>query len=165
MAYTEGTQLKDKIAWYAKITSEGDYNRVNKGFTGMTAALNPTTETTQYIGEPTKTTTTTAYEPNLSFEAERFGGDEFNDYIYECARDQVLNAQVNSIVRVDMNNAVTGSENTYQAVAAQYNVSIDSYDTGAPGEKTGFTGTLNQVGGTFQTGTFNVSTKVFTPAQ
>lgn len=164
MAYTEGTVLKHKYAWYAKITSTDTFVQINKGFTDFTGTLNPTTDTTQYIGESTKTQTTTAYEPALSFTAERYCGDDFNDYLYECARDQVLNAQVYQIVRVDLTDP-TGTTNEYNAVAAKYNVSIDNYDTGAPGEKTGFSGSLTQEGGTFVSGTFNISTKAFTQAQ
>lgn len=164
MAYTAGTVLKYQYAWYAKIASTDTFTQINKGFTDFSGTLNPTTDTTQYIGESTKTTTTTAYEPALAFTAERYCGDTFNDYLYECARDQVLNAQVYQIVRVDLTDPTT-TTNEYKAVAAKYNVSIDNYDTGAPGEKTGFSGSLTQEGGTFVSGTFNVSTKTFTPAQ
>ena len=162
MAYKEGTVLKHQIAFFAKTTAEADsFSRISKGFTDLSGALNPTTETSQYIGEATQTTTTTSYNPNYTFTAERYCGDVFNDYLYEIGRDQVLNATVHQIVRVDMSDP-TESPNEYNAVAAEYNVSIDTNDTGAAGAKVGYTGTLSQKGDLVK-GKYNTSTNTFTP--
>ena len=162
MAYKEGTVLKHQIAFFAKTTAEAEsFSRISKGFTDLSGALNPTTETTQYIGESTQTTTTTSYNPSYSFSAERYCGDVFNDYLYEIGRDQVLNATVHQIVRVDMSDP-TEQPDEYNAVAAEYNVSIDANDTGAAGAKVGYTGTLSQKGKLVK-GKYNTSTNTFTP--
>lgn len=160
MAYREGTVLKHEIAFFAQIESEGAYTRISKGVTDMSGSLNPTIETTQYIGESTKTQTATAYEPTLTFTAERYGLDDFNDRMYEIGRDQLLNQEIPMIVRVDLGDP-GDSENVFKATAAKYKVSIDSNDTGAAGAKVGFTGTLSQVGEIIK-GTFNISTNEFT---
>ena len=57
MSYTAGKVLKYQYAWYAKITSSDEFVQINKGFTDFSGTLNPTTDTTQYIAESTKTQT------------------------------------------------------------------------------------------------------------
>ena len=127
--------------------------------TDLTESSNPTESEKQYIHEKSKTTKVTGFSNEFPITMDMVKGDDvFEDFygiFYE--RKVGTDAQRDHYI-VDLWEEV--SSNTYKARKITQTVEISECN-GAPGEQKQITGSLK--GGDFVYGTFNTSTKTFTP--
>lgn len=135
---------------------------MNIGVTKFDENSNPTEKSKQYIGDKSKTNTVTGYDSQFSIESDLIKNEDVVEYLYSIFRDRKTGkyAQQDLFI-VELWNPVTGSENTYKARKLKTTAVISS-KTANPGENITFSGDLKGVGD-FVDGTFNVSTKTFTP--
>lgn len=123
---------------------------------------NPTESEKQYIHQKSKTNKVTGFSDEFPITQDLVKGDEVCEHFYSIFRDRKTgeNAQVIHYI-VELWNQVSNQENTYKARKQTQSVIITG-KTANPGEQITFTGSLKSVDD-FVDGTFNVSTKTFTP--
>ena len=121
---------------------------------------NPTESEKQYIQQKTKTTKITGFGDEFPITSDLVKGDEVSEYFYTIFRDRKTgtDAQVTHYI-VELWNNVSGT--VYKARKQVQTVSI-SGKVANPGEQITFNGSLKGVSD-FVDGTFNTSTKQFTP--
>lgn len=129
--------------------------------TELTESSNPTESEKQYIHEKSSRTNVTGFANEFPVTMDMVKGDavfeDFYDIFYQ--RKTGTDAKRDHYI-VDLWKEVDGSANTYEARKINQTVSITECN-GAPGEQKQITGSLK--GGDFVYGTFNTSTKTFTP--
>ena len=157
----EGVIKREDVVLYVNTSDTGtpEYNLANKGILSASGSLNPENEEYQYIADKRKTTVTKSLNPVMAVDAHRYNGDVVNDYFYGIGEQQQINKVV-KIVRVDLAKPTTGTAANAQLFA--YKIGITDFDSGTGGEPLGFALELTQEGD-FVNGTFDLSTKAFTP--
>ena len=128
--------------------------------TEMTESSNPTETEKQYIHQKSKITKTTGYSNEFPITMDMVKGDKVFENFYEKFYQRKTGNDLN-IDHYIVNLWESGTEaNTYKARKITQTVSITECN-GAAGEQKQITGSLK--GGDFVYGTFNTSTKTFTP--
>jgi len=129
--------------------------------TELTESSNPTESEKQYIHQKSVTVKVTGFNNEFPITMDMVKGDAVYEDFYDIwfKRKVGQDAQRDHYI-VNLWQPVTGSENTYQARKITQTVSITEAN-GDPGEQKQLSGSLK--GGDFVYGTFNVSTKTFTP--
>ena len=128
--------------------------------TEMTESSNPTETEKQYIHQKSKITKTTGYSNEFPITMDMVKGDRVFENFYEKFYQRKTGNDLN-IDHYIVNLWESGTEaNTYKARKITQTVSITECN-GAAGEQKQITGSLK--GGDFVYGTFNTSTKTFTP--
>ena len=126
----------------------------------MTESSNPTESEKQYIHQKSKITKTTGYSNEFPITMDMVKGDKVFENFYEKFYQRKTGNDLN-IDHYIVNLWESGTEaNTYKARKITQTVSITECN-GAAGEQKQITGSLK--GGDFVYGTFNTSTKTFTP--
>lgn len=129
--------------------------------TELTESSNPTESEKQYIHEKSSRTNVTGFANEFPITMDMVKGDavfeDFYDIFYQ--RKTGTDAKRDHYI-IDLWKPVSNSANTYEARKINQTVEITECN-GAPGEQKQITGSLK--GGDFVYGTFNVSTKTFTP--
>lgn len=128
--------------------------------TEMTESSNPTETEKQYIHQKSKITKTTGYSNEFPITMDMVKGDKVFENFYEKFYQRKTGNDLNIdhyIVNLWENET---EANTYKARKITQTVSITECN-GAAGEQKQITGSLK--GGDFVYGTFNTSTKTFTP--
>ena len=135
---------------------------MNVGVTKFDENSNPKEKSKQYVGDKSSTNTVTGYDSQFSIESDLIKNEKVVEYLYSIFRDRKIGkyAQQDLFI-VELWNPVTGSENTYKARKFKTTAVISSKPSN-PGENITFSGDLKGVGD-FVDGTFNTSTKTFTP--
>ena len=126
----------------------------------MTESSNPTETEKQYIHQKSKITKTTGYSNEFPITMDMVKGDKVFENFYEKFYQRKTGNDLNIdhyIVNLWENET---EANTYKARKITQTVSITECN-GAAGEQKQITGSLK--GGDFVYGTFNTSTKTFTP--
>ena len=129
--------------------------------TEMTESSNPTETEKQYIHQKSKITKTTGYSNEFPITMDMVKGDRVFENFYEKFYLRKTGNDLNIdhyIVNLWENET---EANTYKARKITQTVSITECN-GAAGEQKQITGSLK--GGDFVYGTFNTSTKTFTPS-
>lgn len=131
------------------------------GFTQMDENSNPQESEKQYINQATKTTRVTGFSDEFPITADMLKNEPVIEYFYEIFRNRKrgTDAQVTHYIVETWNETAT---NTYKCRKQVQSIIITG-KTGTPGENMQFTGSLKSVSD-FVDGTFNVSTKTFTPS-
>lgn len=128
--------------------------------TEMTESANPTETEKQYIHQKSKITKTTGYSNEFPITMDMVKGDKVFENFYEKFYLRKTGNDLN-IDHYIVNLWESETEaNTYKARKITQTVSITECN-GAAGEQKQITGSLK--GGDFVYGTFNTSTKTFTP--
>ena len=128
--------------------------------TEMTESSNPTETEKQYIHQKSKITKTTGYSNEFPITMDMVKGDKVFENFYKKFYERKTGNDLNIdhyIVNLWENET---EANTYKARKITQTVSITECN-GAAGEQKQITGSLK--GGDFVYGTFNTSTKTFTP--
>ena len=135
---------------------------MNIGVTKFDENSNPTEKNKQYVGEKSKRNTVTGYDNQFSIESDLIKNELVIQYLYDIFRNRKTGkfAQQDLFI-VELWNPVANQENTYKARKLKTSAII-SGKTSNPGETITFSGDLKGVGD-FVDGTFNTSTKTFTP--
>ena len=160
MAYDEARYLD--VEETKDADAEEDIQLMNVGVTKFDENSNPTEKNTQYVGDKSKTNKVTGYDNQFSIESDLIKNEKVVQYLYSIFRNRKTGkyAQQNLYI-VELWNPVDAQENTYKARKLLTTAVISSKTT-TPGETITFSGDLKGVGD-FVDGTFNVTTKTFTP--
>lgn len=160
MAYDEAYYLDIEDTKADNATA--DIELMNVGVTKFEESSNPTEKSTQYIGDKSKTNKVTGYDNQFAIESDLIKNDDVVMYLYGIFRDRKTGkyAQQNLFI-VELWNPVANQENTYKA-RKLLTTAVISGKTPNPGETITFSGDLKGIGD-FVDGTFNTSTKTFTP--
>lgn len=149
--------------WMFLNTGTGDtatYSKVGKGVTELTVSYNAQTTTEQYIDEDTANTEITGYQPNAPVTAQVIKGDHAFEYINAMRKKlPTMSDAYSDIVLVDAFESV--SSDAYPATRQKVSIQMDSYG-GAATDPLSISYTINWRG-TGEEGTFNPTTKTFTP--
>ncbi len=145
-------------------TGTGNSAEINLGgvITSLTESSNPTESSKQYIHQKSAVTSVTGYNNEFPITMDMVQGDEVFDDFYKLFYDRSTGTDLKrDHYIVNLWEPVSGSENTYKARKINQTVEITEANGDAGAQKQ-ITGSLK--GGDFVYGTFNVSTKAFTPA-
>ena len=141
-------------------TSETPDIELGGVITELTESSNPTESEKQYIHQKSKITKTTGYSNEFPITMAMVKGDKVFENFYKKFYERKTGNDLNIdhyIVNLWENET---EANTYKARKITQTVSITECN-GAAGEQKQITGSLK--GGDFVYGTFNTSTKTFTP--
>lgn len=160
MAYDEAYYLDIEETKASDATE--DIQLMNVGVSKFEESSNPTEKSVQYIGDKSKTNKVTGYDNQFSIESDLIKNDKVVMYLYSIFRDRKVGvyAQQNLYI-VELWNPVEGQEKTYKARKI-LTTAVLSGKTPNPGETITFNGDLKGIGD-FVDGTFDVSSKKFTP--
>lgn len=160
MAYDEAYYLD--VEETKKADAQEDIQLMNVGVSKFEESSNPTEKSVQYIGDKSKTNKVTGYDNQFSIESDLIKNDKVVMYLYSIFRDRKVGvyAQQNLYI-VELWNPIAEQEDTYKARKI-LTTAVLSGKTPNPGETITFNGDLKGVGD-FVDGTFNISTKKFTP--
>lgn len=137
------------------------YSLIGDGVTGGSISYNPQVEEETYIHQDSATITVESYSPKLSLEASAVAGDAVFDFIdaLRVARAVLTDAQTD-IVNVWAYES--GGPTAYPAEKQNVAIQVDEFG-GEGGSSVKINYTVNFIGDPIP-GTFNASTKAFTPA-
>lgn len=136
------------------------YAIVGDGITTATLNYNPQTLEETYIDQDSGTIEVQSYRPNFPIEATAKNGDQAFEFIDNLRKTRaVLTAAQSDVVNVWLYE--TGGPTAYPAERQLVSIQIDSFG-GDGGAVTKINYTINFIGEPIP-GTFNASTKVFTP--
>ena len=127
--------------------------------TEMTESSNPKETEKQYIHQKSSVTKTTGYANEFPITMDMVQGDEVSEDFYNLFYTRATGSELERDHYI-VNLWESEGENTYKARKIRQTVSITEA-TGGAGEQKQISGSLK--GGDFEYGTFNVSTKTFTP--
>ena len=150
----------DEAHYFDVGTSSASDIQLGGVITEMTESSNPTETEKQYIHQKSKITKTTGYSNEFPITMDMVKGDKVFENFYEKFYQRKTGNDLN-IDHYIVNLWESETEaNTYKARKITQTVSITECN-GAAGEQKQITGSLK--GGDFVYGTFNTSTKTFTP--
>lgn len=136
------------------------YARVGIGVTEMSIAYNPQVKTEQDVTQDNAESEVTGYQPNLPVSQKARKGDEVYDYVNELRRKRATFDDCKTdIINVDLYDG--SAEAGYKAEKQAVSVQIDDYG-GAGSDPLAIGYTFNYSGDPVE-GTFNPTTKTFTP--
>lgn len=154
------TVLRNMIADYLEV--DGAYVLMGTGFKSLDESPGAKLENTMYINQSTASATITQYETKFAFTADTIADESAIMALYKVGRDHLTGEKAEfKYVRVDLYETASPA-GTYKARLFKVCAEISDFK-GEGGEKIEVSGNLNAVGDPVQ-GTFNVSTKTFTPA-
>lgn len=145
-------------------TGAGNSAEINLGgvITSLTESSNPTESEKQYIHQKSAVTSVTGFKNEFPITMDMVQGDEVFDDFYGLFYNRATGTDLKrDHYIVNLWEPVSGSENTYKARKINQTVEITEANGDAGAQKQ-ITGSLK--GGDFVYGTFNTSTKTFTPA-
>ena len=155
-----------KIANYLDVAETGastaTFALMGAGFKSLEENPSAQTKSRKYVCDKSATQTVNGYNWSTPFEIDQIRDQDAIEFICKIGEQQLTGADVErDYVIVDLDSAVTGSENTYNARKIKVAIELAAFsnDDGDLG------GTGNLLGiGDIVLGTFNTSTKTFTAA-
>ncbi len=139
-----------------------EYSLMGSGFTALDENPSPKVDKTPYISDRSASGSITGYENHFAFDTQLIADDAAIEYLYSIGRDQKVGEDAETdYVRVDLYKQASGG--AYPARKFRVAVEVTGV-TGAGTEIMRVAGNLHQVGD-FVEGTFDTSTKKFTPAE
>lgn len=141
-------------------TAAPEWVLMGTGFTTLNEEPNAQTDTVKYVCDKSSSTSIVSYDTKFPFEAEQIKDEDAIDAIYTIARNHYIGSDAEmEYCRVELWNRGTGA-NVFEARKFTVAVEVSSIS----GEnKMSMSGNLNAIGDPIL-GTFNTSTKAFTPA-
>lgn len=148
----------DEAHYFGDATGEN----INLGgvITEMTESSNPAETEKQYIHQKSSVTKVTGYANEFPITMDMVQGDAVAEDFYNLFYTRATGSDLERDHYI-VNLWESEGENTYKARKIRQTVSITEA-TGGAGEQKQISGSLR--GGDFEYGTFNVSTKTFTPS-
>ena len=133
-------------------------NLIGEGFTTFPKAMNPKEYTRKYISDKTERTDVIGYAPSIGYSCDAIPDDPCVSEIIHITDNELIGTDTHrDIISV---NRWTESDGTCEAFKRTYAVIPDNKGDGT--DALVYTGTLKAVSDLVK-GTFNVSTKTFTP--
>lgn len=164
MANIVETVQRYMISDYIGITSESTttYHLMGAGFNTLDENPNAQNKETIYISDKSTTNYIQSYKPVFPFDTDLVKSETAVMALYDVGRNQKTGSEAEfDYVRVELFKPVSDVEKTYEARKFRVSCEVSSV-AGGGGETIKVTGNLNGVGD-FIEGTFNISTKTFTP--
>ena len=161
-ATTQTNIMRYEFADYLNTsTSESEeYHLMNTGFTSLGQSFGAQENSTQYVGDPNTSTTVDSYQTEFPYSAELIKEQECTLALYDTGDGQKTGSKAMfDYVRVRLWESAE-TENKFKA--KKYKVSNVISDGPADPGKATISGSLKQVG-KFVEGTFDVTTREFTP--
>ena len=153
---------RHQYADYLNIGTEAqpDWAFMGAGFKTLDEEPNAQSESVKYVCDKSSSSSVVGYESSFPFEADQIMTEEAINAIYNIARNRQIGSDAElEYVRVELWNKATGT-NTFEARKFLVSVEVSSL---AGENKMGMSGNLNAIGDPVL-GTFNTTTKTFTPA-
>lgn len=136
------------------------YSRIGDGVSDAALELNPKITTEQYIDQDVPTSSLESYEPKFPVEMKAKKGDAVFEYVFGLLKTLAVGADaLSDVVFVWYHETPTLGE--YPAMKIPVTVAVEKYG-GAGDESNKFSYSLSSAGDNV-IGTFNPTTKVFTP--
>lgn len=134
------------------------YNLIGEGFTSFPKAMNPKEYTRKYVNDKTERTDVIGYAPSIGYSCDAIPDDPCVAEIIHITDNEIVGTDTHrEIVSV---NLWTENNNVCDAWKRKYAVIPDNKGDGT--EALIYSGTMKAVSDIVK-GTFNLSTKVFTP--
>lgn len=138
------------------------YEMLGDGVSTLTEEMNPQEETKHYINMAADSNAVKSYQRSFEVDKEDCVEDEVQVWIDDLVDKLPTGASANtSFVRFRLKDAVSGSAGTYKAIKVPCTVSVSS-SGGDGGDYVHNVISVKQSGDDIP-GTFNISTKTFTP--
>ena len=156
-------EMREKLMHYLNIGSAttASYELLGDGITSLTEEFNPETDTKQYINQANGTTVVKSYTPSITVEKEYIKGEDLQNWVNQKIRELPTGSDAESdYIRLNLFDT-TSTSGVYKAVKRKCTCQFDSVG-GDAGSELMNNFTIGGVGDGIQ-GTFNVSTKTFTP--
>nr|DAN12025.1 MAG TPA: hypothetical protein [Caudoviricetes sp.] len=160
MTYDEAYYLDVESTKASDATA--DIQLMNVGVTKFEESSNPTEKSTQYIGDKAKSNKVTGYDNQFAIESDLIKNNKVIEYLYNIFRSRKTGkyAQQDLFI-VELWNPVASKAGSFKARKLKTTAVISS-KTPNPGETITFSGDLKGIGD-FVDGTFDTTTKTFTP--
>ena len=143
-------------------SSSENYTLMGTGFNTLDENPNAQNQETIYISDTAATNYIKSYKPVFPFDTDLIASETAVMTLYDIGRNQKTGSDAElDYVRVELFKPVSDAEKTYEARKFRVSCEVSSV-AGGGGETIKVTGNLNGVGD-FIEGTFNISTKTFTP--
>lgn len=155
------------IAHYVNSTPSATadtWELLGEGVESAQMAMNPQTETLQYVHEDLATTLVTSYQPNMPIEQIVYPGDDLFDFIDALRQGgpSIGGNDITELVEVRLYETPATDGVTYPATKWAVQVQIDNAPGGDGTAKARIGYTFNVQGAPTE-GDFNTSTLAFTP--
>lgn len=163
MAETKRSLIAHYINSTLSATADA-WELVGEGVESAQMAMNPQTETLQYVHEDIATTQVTSYQPNMPIEQIVYPGDDLFDYIDSVrqAGPAIGSTDLTEIVEVRLYETPDTAGTSYPATKWAAQIQIDNAPGGDGTAKARIGYTINIQGAPTE-GDFNTSTLAFTP--
>ena len=159
-----GKIMRHQIADYLNVGTQGEENYVlmGAGFNSLNESSGAKSETTTYINDKATSSYIKGYETSFDFDTELIVEEEAANKIYDIARNQNIGTEAElEYVRVELFRPCESEQDEY--AARKFKVSVEvSNITGEGASALKLSGSLKVVGD-FVDGSFNTTTRVFTP--
>lgn len=143
-------------------TEVPDFRLMGTGFTSLNESPNAQTNTKKYVNEKSSTTSITQYQTEFAYDADLIASEEAITTLYEIGRNHKTGSDaVLEYVRVELWDPAT--ENSTNEFKARKFFVANSVSDISGDDDMQVSGTLHAQGDPVD-GTFNVSTRTFTPA-
>ncbi len=156
--------MREKLMHFINVGSSttASYVLLGDGIESLTEEFNPTIDTKQYINQSNATSRVTSYAPAIDVSREYILNDELQTWLDERVRTLPTGVDAETdYIRLNVYET-TSTASVYKAVKRKCAVAINSTGGDAGAEIIdGFS--INGMGDGIQ-GTFNVSSKTFTPS-
>lgn len=157
--------MREQLRHYVDVTmssEEPQYELLGDGVSSLTEEMNPEEETKHYIHMANASNNVKSYQRTFDVDKEDCIDDEVQKWIDGLVDDLPVGASARtSFVRFRLKDAVEGQTGTYKAIKVPCTVSVVS-SGGDGGDYVHNVINIKQQGTDIK-GTFNISTKVFTP--
>lgn len=142
--------------------TEATYELLGDGIESLTEEMNPEEESKQYINMESKSNNVKAYQRTFEVDKEDCVEDAVQKWMDGLVDKLPIGAAAKtSFVRLRLRDAVSGNAGTYKAIKVPCTVSVNS-NGGDAGDYVHNAVSVKQCGEDIH-GTFNISTKTFTP--
>lgn len=159
------TVMRYQIADYLN-TGKGSteaWELMGAGFNTLDENPSAQSESKVYINDRSQTSYIKNYQTQFPFDTDLIKSENAIMSLYEIGRGQKTGVDAElEYIRVELFKPVTDKENNFEARKFRVSVEVAGI-AGSGGEAIKVTGNLNAVG-TFTEGTFDTTTKAFTPA-
>lgn len=157
--------MREQLRHYMDVTMNSEsaqYELLGDGISSLTENMNPEEETKHYIHMAKASNNVKSYQRTFEVDKEDCIDDEVQKWIDKLVDDLPTGASARtSFVRFRLKDAVDGQTGTYKAVKVPCTVAVDS-SGGDGGDYVHNVINVKQQGEDIK-GTFNISTKTFTP--
>lgn len=159
-------QKRESVLHFVNTAEAGaenpSYAPFNIGFNSADEALNVETQDKQYIGQATGTQVVNRISPNIAYSMNVEKDDPVCMLVYKVHQDRAVDTQIEM---VSVFTFETPAEGGYPAVKRTYTIQPETGAfAGAGGEEMELSGNLAEVPGSGVEGTFDTTTRTFTPS-